>query len=70
MQFTATGHYQNGSTADVTDGVLWSTDSPEIALISVPGTSTGLAIGVGPGTANVTADAGSITSFESITVAP
>jgi hypothetical protein len=63
MQFTATGHYQNGSTVNITSGVLWSADSP-IALI----TSLGLALGEFPGTVNVTAGAGSITGFESVTV--
>lgn len=64
MQFTATGHYQNGSTLDVTDGVSWSTDSPEVALIGI----TGIAIGENAGTVNVTATAGSISGSEAVTV--
>lgn len=63
MQFAAAGHYQDGSTVDVTSGVLWATDS-QIALIS----PQGLAIGELPGTVNVTAGAGPITGFESVTV--
>jgi len=66
VQFAATGHYQNGSTLDITDGVSWSTDSPEIALIGI----TGIAIGQNPGTVNVTATAGSINGSETVTVDP
>jgi trimeric autotransporter adhesin len=64
MQFSATGHYHNGSTADITTVVLWSTDNSLIVLIGL----NGVAIGVNPGTINVTAGAGSITGFESVTV--
>jgi hypothetical protein len=63
MQFTATGHYQNGSTVNITSGVLWSTDS-QVALIG----PQGLAIGQFPGTVNVSAGAGPITGFETVTV--
>jgi hypothetical protein len=63
MQFTAFGHYQDGSTVNITSGVLWSTDS-QVALI----TPLGLAIGEAPGTVNVSAGAGSITGFETVTV--
>lgn len=66
MQFTATGKYDNGSTLNITDGALWSTDEPLIALVGL----NGVAIGENPGTVNVTAGAGSITGFELITVAP
>ena len=64
MQFTATGHYKNGSTLGITDSVQWSTDAPEVALIGI----TGIALGENPGTANVTAGAGSITGFETVSV--
>lgn len=64
MQFIATGHYKNGSTLDITDSVQWSTDAPQVALIGI----TGVAIGENPGTVNVTAGAGSITGFETVSV--
>jgi hypothetical protein len=63
MQFTATGRYENSSTADITNGVLWSADS-QVALIS-PG---GVALGQQAGTVNITAGAGPITGFETVTV--
>lgn len=64
LQFTATGHYKNGSTLDITDSVLWSTDDPAVALIGI----TGVALGENPGTVNVTAGAGSIIGFETVSV--
>lgn len=64
MQFTATGHYKNGSMLDITDSVQWSTDNPAVALIGI----TGIALGENPGTVNVTAGAGSITGFETVSV--
>ncbi len=64
MQFIATGHYKNGSTVDITDGVQWSTDAPQVALIGI----TGIALGQNPGTVNVTAGAGSVTGFETVSV--
>jgi Bacterial Ig-like domain (group 2) len=63
MQFTAAGHYQNGSMVNITSGVLWSTDS-QVALI----TSQGIAVGEVPGTVSITASAGPITGFETVTV--
>lgn len=66
MQFTATGHYKNGSTVNITGAVLWSTDSAQVAVIE----PHGLAIGEGPGMVNVTAGAGPITGFESVVVSP
>jgi hypothetical protein len=64
MQFAATGHYRNGSSANITTEVLWSTDDSLIILIDL----AGLALGENPGTVNVTAGAGSITGFERVTV--
>jgi hypothetical protein len=66
MQFTATGHYRNGSTANITSAALWSTDSPLVALIS----QGGVALGVQPGSVTITAGAGSITGFELVTITP
>jgi len=49
-QFTATGTYADGSTADITDKVTWTSDS---SMLSID--SWGIATGVTAGTANVTA---------------
>ena len=53
-QFIATGHYDNGTSADITTSVAWSSSNTAIATI---GASTGLAVGVGQGIATITAAA-------------
>ena len=52
-QLTATAHYADSSTADVTDSVTWDSGPPSVATVS----STGLLSGAAPGTAAVTATA-------------
>lgn len=58
QQFTATGHYSDSSTEDLTLSVSWESSVPAVATID-PG---GLATGVGEGTANITATHDGITS--------
>ena len=65
-QFIATGHYDNGTSADITTLVVWSSSNTAIATI---GASTGLAVGVGQGTATITASASSgVDNTASLTV--
>jgi len=56
--FTATGTYSDGSTANITSQVSWASDTTTIATID----PTGLATGVAPGTANITASMSGVTS--------
>lgn len=49
--FTATGHYADSSTADITSLVTWNTSNPAVASISI----TGLATGTSSGTAQISA---------------
>ena len=58
QQFTATGTYSDGSSADITSQVTWASDTPETATIS----SAGLAAGIAGGTANITATMVGVTS--------
>jgi hypothetical protein len=58
QQFTATGTYSDGSSADITSQVTWASDTPETATIS----SAGLAAGIAGGTANITATIIEVTS--------
>ncbi|HEV2114362.1 MAG TPA: Ig-like domain-containing protein, partial [Terriglobales bacterium] len=51
QQFTATGQYDDGSTADLTATASWASDTPGVATVS----ATGLASAVGAGSANVSA---------------
>lgn len=58
QQFTATGHYSDGSTAPITTGITWASDNTNYVTIS----SSGLAYAVAPGVGNITATVGGVTS--------
>ena len=65
QQFTATGTYTDGSTANLTASVTWASATPSVATIS----STGLAQSLATGTTNITAALGSVTSpIDTLTV--
>jgi hypothetical protein len=55
QQYTATGHYSDLSTADLTDSVTWSSSSTTTATVSNAPGSQGLVTGVGTGAATITA---------------
>lgn len=63
QQFTATGHYSDGTSA-VLSSVTWSSATPATATIN----STGLATAVVAGTSTITATMGSITGSTLMTV--
>ncbi len=58
QHFTATGNYSDGSTADFTSQVVWSSSNSTVVNIA----SGGIATAVGGGTANITATFGGLTS--------
>jgi 6-phosphogluconolactonase (cycloisomerase 2 family) len=65
LQFTATGHFSDGSTQNITATVTWSSANTAIATVS----ATGLATGVSPGgPVNITATSGAISGFTGLTV--
>lgn len=67
--FSATGHYSDGTSADVTSQVSWSTEDATIANIqSGGGANNGLLSGVAPGTTGVTASLGAISQTVPVTV--
>lgn len=75
QQFTATGHYNDATTADITTQVSWASSDPGKATIN----SAGLATGVSHGMTSITASLGPIhnsvvltvnTILQSITVTP
>jgi hypothetical protein len=51
VQFTATGHYNNGSTANLTEVVAWTSSNPSDVNID----DLGLATGMGAGSSEITA---------------
>ena len=64
QQFAATGHYSDGSTADVTETATWSTADSGIATVN----SSGLATGVATGVAQIDATIGAVTGSTEVTV--
>jgi len=54
QQFTATGHFSDGTTADLTINANWSSDDTTVATIENLGTQPGLATGKNVGKANIT----------------
>lgn len=64
VQESATGTYSDGSTATVTTGVVWSSDTQSVATIS----NSGLVTGVGSGTATITGAVGTVSGTSSIMV--
>jgi hypothetical protein len=64
VQLTATGHYSDGSSKDITDLVLWTSSNTSIAGIS----NSGLATSHAPGSATVTATLSRVVGHGSITV--
>jgi hypothetical protein len=62
MQFKATGTYADGSTADISDKVLWATsDRTTVNLVSYIA-GYGEFVGMGVGTASISASLNGITS--------
>ena len=66
QQFTATGTFTDGSSQDLTSGVLWGSDNSAVAIIG----NSGLATGVAAGTANISACVGSVCDNTLVTIAP
>ncbi len=66
QQFTATGNYSDGSKADVTGSVVWTTANPAVATVN----PSGLATAVAAGSTTVTASLSGITGSATLTVTP
>ncbi|NVB81389.1 MAG: hypothetical protein HOV81_23535 [Kofleriaceae bacterium] len=64
LPLTATGHYTDGSTQDLTTMVTWASATMATATISV----NGLVTGVDPGTSEITATLNAVTGSTTVTV--
>jgi len=64
QQFTATGTYADGSTADITSQVAWTSSNTAVATIS----ASGLARGASAGTSTIRATQGSVVGSTTATV--
>jgi len=65
-QFTATGNYNNGTTANITNSVTWASSTPGVATI----TAAGLASTVATGATTLTATSAAISGSTALTVSP
>jgi uncharacterized protein YjdB len=65
LQFSATGHYSDGSTRDVTPIATWTSSKPVIATITSPG---GLATGKAKGSATIKAAVGTFSAATTVMV--
>jgi len=63
--FTATGHYSDNSTQDLTSAVTWTSSDPTIANINTSGVATGVKAG---GPVTITAQQGSVKGMAQLTV--
>jgi len=54
QQFTATGHFSDGTTSNITPQSSWSSDNSTVATVENFGTQPGLATGKSVGKANIT----------------
>lgn len=66
QQFTATGTLTGGGTRDVTTTATWASSNTAIATVN----ASGVAVGVSPGSANITANQGGVSASVSLTVDP
>ncbi len=64
QQFTATGTYSDGSTANITNQVVWSSSNTAVATMN----STGLATAVAGGNSTIKAVSGSFTGSTTLSV--
>ena len=64
LQLKATGTFSDGSTQDMTASLTYSSSKPLVALV----TATGLLTGLAPGTSNITASLGSVSTSFNVTV--
>jgi hypothetical protein len=64
FQFTATGNYTDGSTANITSSVNWSSSNASVATVS----TAGLAFGAGTGTVTITGTYGTASGMATLAV--
>jgi uncharacterized repeat protein (TIGR03803 family) len=64
--YTATGHYADQSTKDLTAQVTWASSNTSVATIASGGVATGVTIGL----SQISASLGAITGYATLTVTP
>jgi uncharacterized protein YjdB len=66
VQYTATGTYSDGSTANITATVTWTSSAASVATVNASGLATAVAVG----TSSIKATKGAINNSKTITVTP
>lgn len=66
QKFTATGHYSNSSTQDLTNSATWASSDTAVATVSI----TGLVTAKTHGTAMISATSGGVSGSTTLTVPP
>ena len=64
LQLTATGHYSDGSTADLTEDVAWTSSNRRVVSVDIDGTAQGRR----PGSATIIATLGALSGQTLVTV--
>lgn len=70
FKFTASGHYSDSSTQDLSDHVIWESSIPNNASINNDIINKGLASGINEGISTIKASFNSIESSTTLTVSP
>lgn len=68
QQLTATGHFSDGSTADLTAEVSWSSSQQSVAALSTAPGTEGRVSAVSPGQSTITATVNALTATTTVTV--
>ncbi len=68
QQFTATAHYSDGSSKDITQSATWSSSDTSVATVSNSSGTQGTATMVGSGSTSITAAVGSVEGTAAISV--
>ena len=68
IQLNATGHYDDGSTQDLTRGVRWASSDKKVANVSNKAASEGLATGRAAGTTTISATVAGLSGSTTLTV--
>src|SRR5207244_3004683 len=69
-QFTATGHFLDGTTANITSTANWTSSVPAAATVNNVGANKGKVTGVALGGTTITATSGLISGTSLVTVVP
>ena len=68
VSFTATGHYSDGTTQDLTEMATWTSSDPSGAFVWNTAGSHGLAEGLATGAVTITAALGSVSGATTLII--